>query len=71
VNLPGELRIRGLSGGTPTWERASCAWDLRGESLPEFEERPEDQQDWLLATWRTKRKLDRIRLIDDWERSKL
>jgi hypothetical protein len=40
-----------------------CAWDV-GQSLPEFEARPQDQQDWLLAIWRTKGKLDRIRAID-------
>jgi len=53
-----------LKGGTETWERASCAWDSKGESLPEFEARPQEQQDWLLAVWRTRAKLDRIRSLD-------
>ena len=39
------------------------AWDL-GESLPEFEDRPQEQQDWLLATWRMMKKLERIQAID-------
>jgi hypothetical protein len=59
VPLPGKLLVRGLAGGTNTWE----AWDLR-ESLPEFEDRPQEQQDWLLATWRTMKKLERIQAID-------
>ena len=63
VDLPGKLRVRGLGGGNATWERARVAWDL-GESLPEFEDRPLEQQDWLLATWRTMKKLERIQAID-------
>lgn len=60
--------MRGLSGGTRVLERALCAWELR-ESLPQFEAREQDDQDWLLATWRTKTKLDRIQAIDTWRRS--
>jgi len=67
VPLPAALRVRGLRGGTPMLERALCAWEL-GESLPEFEDRPMEQQDWLLATWRTRSKLDRIRAIDQHRR---
>jgi len=63
VNLPGKLRVRGLAGGNSTWERAKVAWDLH-ESLPEFEDRPQEQQDWLMATWRTMKKLERIQAID-------
>jgi len=48
-------------------ERALAAWEL-GESLPEFEDRPMEQQDWLLAAWRTRSKLDRIRAIDQHRR---
>jgi len=61
--LPGKLTISGLTGGTATWERARVAWEI-GESLPEFEDRPDEQQNWLIATWRTLRKLDRIQAID-------
>lgn len=50
-------------------ERALCAFDL-GQSLPEFERRDQDDQDWLLATWRTKNKLDRIRSIDAYRRNR-
>ena len=63
VSLPGKLRIGGLAGGNETWERARVAWDV-GESLPEFEDRPQEQQDWLIATWRTMKKLERIQAID-------
>ena len=48
-------------------ERALCAWEL-GESLPTFEARTIEEQDWLLATWRTRTKLDRIRAIDQHRR---
>ena len=61
--LPADLKVRGLRGGTETLERALCAWEV-GESLPEFEDRPQDEQDWLLAVWRTRAKLDRCRAID-------
>jgi hypothetical protein len=70
VPLPGDLRIRGLKGGTATLERALCAWELR-QSLPEFEARPEDEQDWLLAVYRTRTKLDRVKAIDARDRSNL
>lgn len=59
VSLPHSLRLPGLEGGTDTMERAFCAWEL-GQSLPEFEDRSQDQQDWLLAVYRTKRKVERI-----------
>jgi hypothetical protein len=39
-----------------------AAWEMK-ETLPEFEERPQEQQDWAVAAWRTKKKLDRISLI--------
>ena len=52
-----------MTGGNATWERARVAWELR-ESLPEFEDRTDEQQNWLIATWRTMRKLDRIQSID-------
>ena len=52
-----------LTGGTETWERAQAAWDL-GETLPEFDARPDEEQDWAVATWRTMRKIDRIRVVE-------
>lgn len=33
------------------WEDANIAWELR-QSLPEFQARPDEEQDWLRATYR-------------------
>ncbi len=44
-------------------EAALVAWELR-ESLPEFEARPHEQQDWLMATFRIRRKLDAVALAE-------
>ena len=52
-----------LKGGTETWERAQTAWAL-GETIPEFDGRPPEEQDWAVAVWRTMRKIDRIRVIE-------
>jgi hypothetical protein len=45
------------------WEKAQVAWDMR-ESLPEFEDRPIEQQNWLLATWRSKAKIAAIEAVE-------
>ena len=52
-----------LKGGTETWERAQTAWAL-GETIPEFDGRSPDEQNWAVAVWRTMRKIDRIRVIE-------
>jgi len=53
-----------VRGGTLTWERAQVAWELNRETLPEFEDRPLEQQNWALATWRTKKKIALIEMIE-------
>jgi hypothetical protein len=66
--MPPALRS-GVRGGTELWERARVAWEV-GESLPEFEDRPEEQQSWLLATWRTMQKISAVEAIERWRKAK-
>lgn len=49
----------GIRGGTEVSEKARVAWAL-GETLPEFEDRPMEQQEWAIATWRVERKMEAI-----------
>ena len=44
------------------------AWDV-GQSLPEFERRPADEQAWLTATRRIKMKMDAIALREALDRT--
>lgn len=67
LNLPTDLRSP-IEGGTRTWEEANIAFDL-GESLPEFQERSQDQQDWLRATWRTRQRIKIIEALESWQKS--
>jgi len=38
--------------------------------LPEFDARPKEQQDWLVATWRAKQKIRTIEAIEEWAKIK-
>ena len=42
-----------MSGGTQIGEAALTAWEM-GQTLPEFEDRPIEQQYWAMATRRIK-----------------
>ena len=44
-------------------EAALTAWDV-GQSLPEFERRPAEEQNWLMATRRIRQKMDAIALAE-------
>ena len=48
-------------------EAALTAWDV-GQSLPEFERRPAEEQNWLMATRRVKQKLDAVALAEALDR---
>jgi hypothetical protein len=50
--LPAKMRSA-LAGGTQIGEAALTAWEL-GQTLPEFEERPIEQQYWAIAARRIK-----------------
>ena len=69
ITLPGDLLVKGLTGGTATWERAQAAWEL-GLTLDEFEAKPEKSQNWALAVWRTKRKVDNVQALVAYRRRK-
>ena len=62
IALPGKLRIGGLTGGTSLWERAQVVWEHKIR-MSEFDAWDQDDQDYALATWRTKQKLENIKII--------
>jgi hypothetical protein len=66
INLPSKLQSP-VTGGSDVWEHAQVALGL-GETLPEFEERPQEQQNWAIATWRTMRRISTIELLESEER---
>ena len=56
-----------VKGGNILWEKAQVAWEMR-QSLPEFEARDQEEQDWLLAVWRTKAKISTIESVAQWRK---
>ena len=58
--LPAKLRSA-LKGGTQIGEAALTAWEL-GQTLPEFEDRPIEQQYWAIAARRIKIKASAVDL---------
>ena len=55
------MTIPGLTGGTEAWEMAQAAARF-SQTLPEFEQRPQEEQDWGRALWRTEQKLEILQL---------
>jgi hypothetical protein len=66
VNLPADLRLP-VDGGSDIWERSQVAWEL-GRTLSEFEGLDQEDQEWALAVWRTKRKLGAIEALESYNR---
>jgi len=66
--LPGDCRV-GIEGGSSVGEMALLALEL-GESIQEFEGRPREQQDWLLATRRIKAKISAIKMAESREKAR-
>lgn len=68
IELPEKLRVRGLTGGTPLWERAQIAWHYRAR-MSELDSWDSEDQDYALATWRTQQKVANIKVLDQARRS--
>jgi len=68
VELPNDIKSP-VHGGSVLWEQAQIAWHLR-ESLPEFQGREPEQQQWLTATWRAMAKIRAIEAKESWEKRK-
>lgn len=66
LDLPDDIRSP-IRGGSRLWEDAQIGWHLR-QSVPEFQEKPQDEIDWLRATWRTMQKISAIEALEAWRK---
>ena len=50
------------------WELATVAWNAKRESVLEFEKRSTEDQEWLIAFWRTMQIIEAIKLREGHDR---